>query len=133
MNIAALFIRRPVTTTLVMLAILLFGVMSYRILPVSDLPVRKLSAIEALTRRGQQPLSAISSLEIEPIRLPTSALIDWYLIAKRLDKLPGRAEKMALPECDPDNLVVIFQSGAYGATVSPRGFLSHPDLVEILL
>ena len=38
MNIAALFIRRPVTTTLVMLAILLFGVMSYRILPVSDLP-----------------------------------------------------------------------------------------------
>ena len=43
------------------------------------------------------------------------------------------AEKMALPECDPDNLVVIFQSGAYGATASPRGFLSHPDLVEILL
>lgn len=38
MNIAALFIRRPVSTTLVMLAILLFGVMSYRILPVSDLP-----------------------------------------------------------------------------------------------
>src|SRR3982750_3635857 len=38
MNIAALFIRRPVMTTLVMLAILLFGVMSYRLLPVSDLP-----------------------------------------------------------------------------------------------
>ncbi|NCD26373.1 MAG: efflux RND transporter permease subunit, partial [Deltaproteobacteria bacterium] len=38
MNIAALFIRRPVTTTLVMLALLLFGVMSYRTLPVSDLP-----------------------------------------------------------------------------------------------
>ena len=38
MNIAALFIRRPVTTTLVMLAILLFGAMSFRLLPVSDLP-----------------------------------------------------------------------------------------------
>src|SRR5437868_1708807 len=38
MNIAALFIRRPVMTTLVMVAILLFGVMSYRLLPVSDLP-----------------------------------------------------------------------------------------------
>src|SRR5256885_3041827 len=38
MNIAALFIRRPVMTTLVMLAILLFGVMAYRQLPVSDLP-----------------------------------------------------------------------------------------------
>src|SRR5438046_5017947 len=38
MNIAELFIRRPVMTTLVMLGILLFGVMGYRLLPVSDLP-----------------------------------------------------------------------------------------------
>ncbi len=38
MNIAEIFIRRPVMTTLVMLSILLFGVMSYRYLPVSDLP-----------------------------------------------------------------------------------------------
>src|SRR2546426_8879932 len=38
MNIAGLFINRPVMTTLVMLAILLFGVMGYRSLPVSDLP-----------------------------------------------------------------------------------------------
>ena len=38
MNIAALFIRRPITTTLLMLAILLFGIIGYRELPVSDLP-----------------------------------------------------------------------------------------------
>ncbi len=38
MSISGLFIRRPVATTLVMLAILLFGVMGYRLLPVSDLP-----------------------------------------------------------------------------------------------
>ena len=38
MNIAELFIRRPVMTTLVMLGILLFGVMGYRLLPISDLP-----------------------------------------------------------------------------------------------
>jgi HAE1 family hydrophobic/amphiphilic exporter-1 len=38
MNIASIFIRRPVMTTLVMVAILLFGVMAYRQLPVSDLP-----------------------------------------------------------------------------------------------
>src|SRR5437660_7157621 len=38
MNIASIFIKRPVMTTLVMLAILLFGVMAYRQLPVSDLP-----------------------------------------------------------------------------------------------
>ena len=38
MNISELFIRRPVTTTLVMAAILVFGVIAYRSLPVSDLP-----------------------------------------------------------------------------------------------
>ncbi len=38
MNIAELFIRRPIMTMLVSLAILMFGVMAYRFLPVSDLP-----------------------------------------------------------------------------------------------
>ncbi|HYK82282.1 MAG TPA: efflux RND transporter permease subunit [Gemmatimonadales bacterium] len=38
MNISALFIRRPVMTTLVMMGILVFGLMAYRQLPVSDLP-----------------------------------------------------------------------------------------------
>ncbi len=38
MSISALFIRRPVMTTLVMAGILLFGLVSYRNLAVSDLP-----------------------------------------------------------------------------------------------
>jgi len=38
MNPAAIFITRPVMTTLVMIAILIFGVMAYVKLPVSDLP-----------------------------------------------------------------------------------------------
>ncbi len=38
MNVAGLFIRRPVMTTLVSIAIVLFGLMAYGYLPVSDLP-----------------------------------------------------------------------------------------------
>jgi HAE1 family hydrophobic/amphiphilic exporter-1 len=38
MNIAETFIRRPVMTTLISLAVILFGLVSYRYLPVSDLP-----------------------------------------------------------------------------------------------
>ena len=38
MNFSELFIRRPVMTTLVMGGILVFGLMAYRQLPVSDLP-----------------------------------------------------------------------------------------------
>ena len=33
-----LFIRRPITTTLIMAGIVLFGLIGYRALPVSDLP-----------------------------------------------------------------------------------------------
>src|SRR5216117_529647 len=38
MSISELFIRRPITTTLITLGILLFGIVGYRALPVSDLP-----------------------------------------------------------------------------------------------
>ncbi|HVZ19334.1 MAG TPA: efflux RND transporter permease subunit [Terriglobales bacterium] len=38
MSIPELFIKRPIMTTLVMAAILIFGIFAYRFLPVSDLP-----------------------------------------------------------------------------------------------
>ena len=38
MSLSELFIKRPIMTTLVMSAILLFGIFAYRLLPVSDLP-----------------------------------------------------------------------------------------------
>jgi len=37
-NPSELFIRRPITTTLLMFAMVLFGVVAYRLLPVNDLP-----------------------------------------------------------------------------------------------
>ncbi|MFT3792874.1 MAG: efflux RND transporter permease subunit [Rudaea sp.] len=38
MSVSEIFVRRPVMTLLVMIGILVFGVASYRLLPVSDLP-----------------------------------------------------------------------------------------------
>jgi diaminopimelate decarboxylase len=43
------------------------------------------------------------------------------------------ADRMELAEAYPGDLVVVFQSGAYGLTASPRGFLSHPEPVEVLV
>lgn len=83
--------------------------------PTNDLPVRKLSAIEALTRRGNKPLSAISSLEIDPFKLPTSALIDWHLILKRLPELPDRANRLAATDRELRNRLS-YQGGKLGFT-----------------
>ncbi len=43
------------------------------------------------------------------------------------------ADRMDLAEAQPSDLVAVFQSGAYGLTASPGGFLSHPGAVEVLL
>src|SRR5436853_993331 len=38
MQVAETFIKRPIATTLIMAALLIFGVFAYQLLPVSDLP-----------------------------------------------------------------------------------------------
>jgi diaminopimelate decarboxylase len=43
------------------------------------------------------------------------------------------AERMELALALPGDLVVVYQSGAYGFTASPRDFLGHPQAKEILL
>jgi diaminopimelate decarboxylase len=43
------------------------------------------------------------------------------------------AERMVLPRGEPGDLIVIFQSGAYGASASPQAFLGHPPPLEVLV
>lgn len=43
------------------------------------------------------------------------------------------AEKVLMTVADSGDLIVIFQSGAYGATASPQAFLGHPPCIEILV
>lgn len=43
------------------------------------------------------------------------------------------ADRMDLAAARPGDLVVVFQSGAYGRTASPLHFLSHPEVVEVLV
>lgn len=66
--------------------------------PQDDLLVRKLGALEALTRAGQMPTRVAAALDVEPLRLPTAALIDWTLVVRRLPELPQRAARLAAAE-----------------------------------
>ena len=47
-----------------------------------------------------------------------------------LDMLAERAE---LARAEPGDLVVVFQSGAYGISASPAAFLGHPPAREVLV
>jgi HAE1 family hydrophobic/amphiphilic exporter-1 len=65
MNPSELFIKRPVTTTLLMLGIIVFGVMAYRILPVSDLPTVDFPTIQVnASLPGASPDTMASSVAL---------------------------------------------------------------------
>ncbi len=68
-------------------------------LPTADLAIRKIAALEALSRRAE-PFNAkwLDSVALEPNLWPTSAVIDWYLILKRQPKLPRHDERIKAAE-----------------------------------
>jgi diaminopimelate decarboxylase len=47
-----------------------------------------------------------------------------------LDTLARKAE---MPDLSAGDIIAVLQSGAYGRTASPVGFLSHPLPTEILI
>jgi uncharacterized protein YfaS (alpha-2-macroglobulin family) len=70
----------------------------YSALPTADLAVRKIAALEALSRSNGINASELESFTVAPNLWPTSAVIDWYLILRRSDKLPQRAQRLASAE-----------------------------------
>jgi alpha-2-macroglobulin len=61
-------------------------------LPMADLAIRKLAAIEALSRYGAARAEMLDSITLEPNLWPTSAVLDWLGILKRVDGIPRAAE-----------------------------------------
>jgi len=63
-----------------------------------ELAVRKLAALEALSRTRDVREAWLQSIRIEPDLWPTSALIDWYLVLRRTPGLGGQAARLAQAE-----------------------------------
>ncbi len=63
--------------------------------PRKDLDVRKLAAIEALSRYGQARGRMLGSVTIAPNQWPTSAVIDWLNILQRVADVPQREQRRA--------------------------------------
>ena len=61
----------------------------------SDLAVRKLAALEALSRYGRVQPRMLDSIEITPKIWPTHTVIDWLNILNRMPNLRGREQHRA--------------------------------------
>jgi diaminopimelate decarboxylase len=56
-----------------------------------------------------------------------------HVVGPLCTPLDALGHGVPLPEASPGDLLVVFQSGAYGASASPQGFLSHPPCIEVLV
>ncbi len=63
-------------------------------LPAVDLALRKLAAAEAVSRSTEVAPSLLSSIRIEPNLWPTSGLIDWHALLKRVSSIPKRDARL---------------------------------------
>jgi alpha-2-macroglobulin len=63
--------------------------------PQKDLDMRKIAAIEALSRYGRANARLLGSITIAPNQWPTHAVIDWLNILRRIKDAPKRDERMA--------------------------------------
>lgn len=82
-------------------------------------PVRLVKAQAA----AHAPTDVAASTELEAVSVVGP-------LCTPLDLLGDRSR---LPPAEPGDLVVVCQSGAYGASASPQRFLGHPEVTEVLV
>jgi uncharacterized protein YfaS (alpha-2-macroglobulin family) len=70
------------------------SIVRYSPLPTADLSIRKLAAVEALSRGGKAEPKLLNSISIEPNLWPASAVIDWFNILKNTPTIPTREGRM---------------------------------------
>ena len=62
--------------------------------PRKDMDVRKLAALEALSRYGKAQGRMLASITLAPNQWPTSAVIDWLNILRRVSDVPQRETRI---------------------------------------
>lgn len=69
-------------------------ILRYSALPTADLSLRKLAAIEALSRYNEATPDMLGTLTLDPNLWPTSAVLDWMNILKRMTTIPEQAARL---------------------------------------
>jgi uncharacterized protein YfaS (alpha-2-macroglobulin family) len=70
----------------------------YSAMPTADLSIRKVAALEAITRHTQIKPDILGSISIDPNLWPTSAVIDWMNVLLRSKQIPDRDKRLDAAE-----------------------------------
>ncbi len=74
------------------------AIQRYSAFRVTDLSLRKLTALEALARYGKFDRKLLGSLTIEPNLWPTSTVLDWWSLLQRVPSLADRDTRLSEAE-----------------------------------
>jgi uncharacterized protein YfaS (alpha-2-macroglobulin family) len=104
-------------------------------LKTADLTLRKLAALEALSRVGAVEPALLGSLNLEPALWPTSALIDWWSILHRIATRPDRARLTEANELLRARLIWSGSSLGFSTEADDHLFwlMSDPDVNAVRL
>lgn len=69
-------------------------VIRFSSLPTADLSIRKLTALESLSRTGKAEPRLLGSIAVEPNLWPTSAVIEWMNLLTRVRDIPDRDNRL---------------------------------------
>ncbi len=70
------------------------SILRYSPFPTADHSIRKLTAMEALSRNKKFESKWLNTISIEPNLWPTSAVIDWMNLLQKEDVIPNRGERI---------------------------------------
>jgi alpha-2-macroglobulin len=73
-------------------------IVRYSAMPTADLSIRKVAALEALSRYAQLKPDILGSISIDPNLWPTSAVLDWMNVLLRSQQLPDRDKRLLAAE-----------------------------------
>jgi len=77
--------------------------------------------------RKNYPLAIGNRMDAPPAAAPVT------VVGPLCTPLDLIGDNVLMAEAQPGDLLVVYQSGAYGASASPQAFLAHPPVVEILV
>jgi len=69
-------------------------VIRYSSLPTADLSIRKMAALEALSKYNEAQPGLLGSIAVEANLWPTSALLDWMNVLMRVKDIPDQTKKL---------------------------------------
>src|SRR4029079_2213242 len=128
MNLSEVFIRRPIATSLLMLAIAMFGIIAYRALPVSDLPQVDYPTLNTRASLSGGDPGTMASAVASPLERQFTTIASLDSMTSRSGSGRSKSARQFVLDRDIDSATVDVQTATAAVMpLLPAGMPSAPS------